>query len=172
MRGDYVGSVEPSLETEHVAPTVEDPGVGEYRNTDDKALFADLPTDDDHTDISEPALVLGIDEPRERRLPGTIPGETPDAERLGHPPHRPQRMPPHPPRRPWTPSREIDEHWPEAEADDPFSFIDLLPPSSSEEPATPDASSEPLSTPPPVRDRPMMPLPVTLAACAPQQPVP
>ena len=171
MRGDSVGSVEPSLETEHVAPTVEDPGVGEYRNTDDKALFADLPTDDDHTDISEPALVLGIDEPEREDISNDPWRDVPDAGVSDIPSSTPTHAAP-----PSAPSLdafpEIDEHWPEAEADDPFSFIDLLPPSSSEEPSTPDASSEPLSTPPPVRDRPMMPLPVTLAACAPQQPVP
>ena len=93
MRGDSVGSVEPSLETEHVAPTVEDPGVGEYRNTDDKALFADLPTDDDHTDISEPALVLGIDESQGEDFPDD-PWRDAPMRRIGHP-HRPQRMPPH-----------------------------------------------------------------------------
>ena len=171
MRGDSVRSVEPSIASEYVAPTAEVAVVDEHRIADDGALFADLPADDDHTDVSEPALVLGIDESQGEDFPDDPWRDAPDENLSDIPPSPSARAAP-----PSEPSLdafpEIDEHWPEADADDPFSFIDLLPPDASDEPADPGASSEPLSTPPPIRDRPMMPLPVTLAACAPQQPVP
>ena len=170
MRGDSVGSVEPSLEAElpHAEQTA--PQVDGQKEFAEHAMFDDLPAFDEDTDISEPPLVLGIDEPPDDEehdesstslstdLLTSDDATTPVVETEHH--GNPAVLNDFP---------ESDEHRPEPEPDDPFSFIDLIPPSTPEEPAPQLEEPAPLSTPPPVRDRPLMPLPVGLATCAPQQ---
>ena len=170
MRGDSVGSVEPSLEAELSHSEQSAPQVDGQKEFDEHAMFDDLPAFDEDTDISEPPLILGIDEHADEEesyefsiSPSSDPLSSDDAtipvveaDHQGNP-AVPNDFP------------EADEYRSGPEPGDPFSFIDLIPPSTPEEPAPQLEEEAPLNTPPPVRDRPLMPLPVGLATCAPKQ---
>lgn len=167
MRGDSVGSVEPSLEAEQPMVPPDERATEESVAVDDQALFNDLPLEDDHTDISGPSMVLGIPEPDSED--GVSEDDVSEGWSHLDQPAAPIADNTAPEQANLDDGPGPDEHSTEPDEEDPFSFIDLLPPPATDEPSDITPIEEPLSTPPPVRDRPLMPLPVTLANCAPQR---
>lgn len=166
MRGDSVGSVEPSMETEQAQSSDGVPGEMLPPPAVDSVSFDELPVEDEHTDISEPALILGIEESPAQDDSDDLWASFANAEMTG--PESPDTdsdatMPPS------DILPESNDGVTEVDSDDPFSFIDLIPPPAEDPPQMETEKDEPLDTPPPVRDRPLMPLPVTLANWAPQR---
>ncbi len=164
IRGDSVGSVEPSVEGDQERST--------EAVVESASPFDTLPNEDEHTDFSEPPLILGLEESSsegDAEIEWTEPAEPPLNDMTQPETH--DRQPPVP-----TPAPEafpvVDEQWSEEGAEDPFSFIDLIPPAPPEEDTPAPPSEEHLTTPPPVRERPLMPLPADLASCAPQSDLP
>ncbi len=192
LRGDSVRSVEPTAEDDRSIAPILAPGRPEAVVTPEVQLDRELTVDpEQQRPLAEndllaqereppgPSLVLGLD-PEELEeeaadfdlndlgldAPQTRDVEPPAQSRL-EPPIQdslglgvsedspPAEAPPSS-GRPVVPPEPIE--------DDPFSFIDLLPP----EPSTIDAPAPaPLTTPPPVRERPVMPIAGPLAAFGP-----
>lgn len=151
LRGEPASTVEPTMADDpsptegarrEALDTAPEPATAPVEQ-DPADLFADLPVNDEQTDFEPPPLVLGLD-------------TQPDTDELFDERDTVDSQ---------TVDMSLDLDSPE---DDPFSFIDLIPPDAPIEERV--EALKVNSDPPPVRTKPLMPLPTGLAAGAPRAP--
>ncbi len=167
LQGDPSATVQPSMVEEAKESTeITVPKTKTILGHDNSDPFDELPVEDDLTDFEDPPMVLGIEPeadelPQEDTSPPSV--ESTNAQNDTDMPWDSRVTAQGSANNSGHQSRDFDQEVRDTDQSDPFSFIDLIPPDSDVN-ATREPSPE---LAPPVRTKPLMPLPSAAAAGAP-----
>jgi Tfp pilus assembly protein PilF len=162
--------VEPSLGEEDADSSSKIEPLETPSSTADSRIFPDLPDEDELTEFEEPPLVLGLEpDPPPMQEDASLHGSDLDLTAIEDETFNfTTPLEDDPVTEPEYPMDVQGDPDVEDDPSDPFSFIDLIPPDRSPPQPSPDPTpSSGMHDPPPIRTKPLMPLPTPEAVGAP-----